>query len=216
MDRPPEVGERLLPHNVGGGAIPGVGVGADHALGGLGRLAEEEPVPPRGGEAGVDAGEPLGERDRVEHRERDHRVGVVERGPVRDVAAPVMAGDREPVVAQRPHQCDAVARHRALRVRLVVGRGRRLRRFPVAPQVGADHRVAFSQQRRDAMPGDMRARMAVQEHHGRPRPAVADPEHRLPDVDPLEREAFEHAGVLPGQSSWNTPEGWQSGRMHRS
>jgi hypothetical protein len=34
--------------------------------------------------------------------------------------------------------------------------------------------------------------MAVQQQYGRPRSAVADPEHRLTHVDPFQQESLEH------------------------
>ena len=51
---------------------------------------------------------------------RAHALGVVERHPVRHARAAVVADDVEAVEAQRLHDRDAVARHRALGVRLVV------------------------------------------------------------------------------------------------
>src|SRR4029453_18846470 len=51
--------------------------------------------------------------------------------------------------------------------------------------------------RRHPVPGHMGARVAVQQQHGRPRPAVADPQHRLAHVDPLQGEAVEHRAAPP-------------------
>jgi hypothetical protein len=46
---------------------------------------------------------------------------VVESEPVRAAAAAVVAGDGEALEAELAHHLDLVARHRPLRVRLVVG-----------------------------------------------------------------------------------------------
>ena len=73
---------------------------------------------------------------RVVHVERRHDVdqrelvdepGMVEREPVRDAPAAVVSDDGEALVAERAHQRDEVAGHRALAVLGVVelGRGRR-------------------------------------------------------------------------------------------
>jgi len=81
--------------------------------------------------------------------------------PEGDVAAAVVAGDGEPIMAERLHQSDTVTGHRTLRVRLMIGRRRRLRRFAVAAQVGTDDRVVACEQRCDAMPCRMRPRMPM-------------------------------------------------------
>ena len=147
----------------------------------------------------------------VEHGEGAHSVGVIHRRPERDVAAAIVAGDREPLVPERPHQRHAIARHRALRVRLVVGSRGRLRRLAVAAQIRAHDGVPPGQQRRHPVPGDVRARMAVQQEHRRAGPAVPHPQHRLADIDPLQLESVEHVRLLPvggaRQSSWRGPGG---------
>ena len=131
-------------------------------------------------------------------------LGMVQRRPERDVGAAVVAGDGEPLVPQRAHQRDAVARHRALGVRLVVGRRRRLGRLAVAAQVRAHDRVRAGQQRRDAVPCRVRARVAVQQQQRRAAAAVAHAQHGLADVDALEREAVEHRRrACPGDEGAN-------------
>jgi hypothetical protein len=149
-------------------------------------------VPPRGGEARVAAVERVGDRHAVHHDQPLDCLGVLHRHAERHVAAAVVAGDGEALVAERAHQLQPVARHRPLRVRLVVGCRRRLRRLPVPAQVGADDGEAGRQQRRHAVPGDVRARVAVEQQQRRAGAAVAHAQHRLPDVGALEREAFEH------------------------
>jgi hypothetical protein len=163
-------------------------------------------APPGGGEARVAAIERLGDRHRVEDRECLDRVGVVERGARGDVGAAVVPDDGEPPVAERPHERDAIAGHRALRVRLVVGRGSRASTLAVAAQVGADDGVLGREERRDAVPRRVRPRMPAQQEHRRPGAAVADAQHRLADVDPLKGEAIEHPPAhLPRRAAQTAP-----------
>jgi len=65
-------------------------------------------------------------------------------------------------------------------------------------QVRADDGVPLGQERRDLVPGRVRARMAVQQQHRRPLAAMAHPEPRLREIDHLERESFEHRPVALG------------------
>ncbi len=120
-----------------------------------------------------------------------YRVRVVHRQPERHVTAAVMPRNRKPVMAQRAHQSNAVPGHRPLGVRRVIGSRRRLRRLTVTPQVRADHGMRAGQQRRDAMPGRMRARMPMQQQHRRPGAPVPDPQHHLADRDPVHSEPTE-------------------------
>ena len=157
-------------------------------------LGEEEPVPPRGGEARVTALEVLDDREPVRDCERGDRVGMVERRVEGDERAAVVAEQRELIVAELRHQRDHVAGHRALGVRRVVGSRRRLGGLAVAAQVRAHDRVGGREHRRHPVPGRVRAGMAVQQHERRAGAAVAHAQLRIADVDPLEREAFEHLG----------------------
>jgi hypothetical protein len=149
----------------------------------------------------VGALERLDDGDAVEDGEVGHRLRRVEGQPGGDVAAAVVPDDGEPVVAQPP-QRHHVAGHRPRGVRRVVRGRRRGARAAVAAQVGAHDRVPrVGEQRRHAVPGRLRARMAVQQHHRRSGPAAAQP-HPDPvrDVDVLLRPAAEelsHPGILP-------------------
>jgi hypothetical protein len=118
-------------------------------------------VPPGGGEARVAALQRLDERDAVHHGEPRHRVRVVQREPQGDVGAAVVPRDREALVAQRAHQGDHVPRHRPLGGLRVIGARRRRGRLAVAAEVGADDRVVAGEQRGDAVPGGVRAGVAV-------------------------------------------------------
>src|SRR6478736_1202715 len=61
-------------------------------------------------------------------------------GTMSSTATAVVSHDREAGVAELAHQRDAVARHRPLRIGLVIVGRQRLRRFAVAAQIGADDR----------------------------------------------------------------------------
>ena len=121
-------------------------MGGDRALRPRCRLGEEEPVVPALGELGIAARQRLADRDDVEDDQRRHGVGLVQREPHRDVAAAVVPDHREARVAELVHEGDAVARHRPLRIGLVIVGRQRLRRLAVAAQVGADHRVGGRQE----------------------------------------------------------------------
>jgi hypothetical protein len=100
-------------------------------------------------------------------------LGVVHGGTEGHQRAPVMTHDREPVMAQVPHECHHVAGHRPLGRLRVPGRIRRQRGLAVAPQVGTDHEERARQLRRHPVPGRVRTRMTVQQHHCLPLAAVA-------------------------------------------
>jgi hypothetical protein len=122
VDRAAVVGVRVLAHEVRPCGVPRIRVGGDDALGGLLRLAEDEPVPPRGGEAGVAVRERVADRDGVEDGGSGDGRRVVERDPLRDIRAAVVAGHCEPRVSELAAEVHDVASHRAARVRLVVER----------------------------------------------------------------------------------------------
>jgi len=108
VDRAAEIGVVLLAHRPHVAAVPRVRIGEDRPLW-LVRLGEEEPVPPRGGESGVGAVERLGDRHAVEHREARDGPRRVQGQASGDVAAAIVAHDREPLVPQMTHQADDVA-----------------------------------------------------------------------------------------------------------
>jgi hypothetical protein len=78
-------------------------------------------------------------------------------------------------VSQRGHELDDVVGHHPVAVGEVLGVGFRRRGLAVASQVRTHDRVAgLDEQRGDLVPRRMRARMAVQQHDGRPASAVPD------------------------------------------
>ena len=108
---------------------------------------------------------------------RSTALGMVEREPVRDAAAAVVADDGEALVAERAHQRRHVGGHRAL---AVAARGRpasprRLGRVAVAAQVGHDEREA---RRRAAAPRGATSRASA----GSRAAAAAAARRRLPPV----------------------------------
>ncbi len=182
---------------VGGGGVPGVGVGVDDPLGGLVGLAQEEPVPPGQGESGVGPGQRLADRNAIEDDEALHGIGVVQRETVRHAGAAVVPDHREPVVAELAHEFHAVLRHDPLGVREVVGGRGRFGGLAVAAQVRADHRVTRGEQRRDHVPRRVSTRMTVQQHHRRARAAVPHPQRDLPKLDPVKPEPVKHPVHVP-------------------
>ncbi len=102
--------------------------------------------------------------------------------------------DRE--VPEALHQRREVSGHRLLGE--VADRSPRL---AVPRQVRAhDAEPGLDEQRRDAVPGRVRARVPVEQQHARAVAAVPHAQHGRADVHVLEREAWEerHRVVLPG------------------
>ena len=134
---------------------------------------------------------------------RSTRLRVVEREAVGAATAPVVAGDAEALEAGLTHDLDLVARHRSLRVRLVVGCRRRLRALSVPAQVGGDDGEVLCEARSDEVPHRVCLRVTVQEEKRRPASPVAHTNGGFTGVHPLELEPLEHApmnarnGLLP-------------------
>ena len=118
-------------------------------------------------EALVEPRQVLDDRHAVHDHELLDGVGMVERGAAGDQRAAVVADDGEALVPEVRISGDDVGRpSRAWRT----ARGRAVGRqggAPVAAQVRADHGVAFRERGRDAMPGRVRAGMAVEQQDRR-------------------------------------------------
>ena len=170
-------------------------IGADQPLRQAIGLREEIPVPVAEPEGHVGAPEMLGGRQDVEHRQLQHALRVVERQAIGAAPAAVVPGDEERLEPELAHHRDLVARHRPLRVRRVVGRGRRLRAVAVAAQIGRHHREVARQARRHLVPHHVGLRMAVQQQERRPAAAMAHADRRLAGVDHRELEAGEHGAA---------------------
>ena len=82
--------------------------------------------PPGPREPRVRSGQSLADRHGVQHRQARHGLRMVHCHPVRHQSAPIMPGDREPLVAKAAHQGHDVLRHAALAVGPVLGIGGRL------------------------------------------------------------------------------------------
>ena len=181
--------------------VPRERVGGDDTLGLVGR--EEEPVPPRLGEAGVRALECLEDRDAVQDGERRDSIGMVERRAVGDVAAAVVSDHGKAFVPEPVHKGDDVAAHRPVAVDTVRRIGCRLGRLSVTAQVGThDPQACGCQQRRDPVPGRMGPRVPMQQHPCRSN-ASAPHAHAdaVGDGDVLEREAGEdHPASMPDEA----------------
>jgi hypothetical protein len=96
----------------------GEGIASDLLLGLRLGPGEEVPVPGRL-HAGADPAPHLEGRQDVEERQPLHPARLVEREPVGDARAAIVAGDREPHMAERLHHGHDVAAHGALRIGLV-------------------------------------------------------------------------------------------------
>jgi hypothetical protein len=116
---------------------------------------------------------------------------VVQSGAQRDVRAAVVPHDGEPLVAEMPHELDAISRHQAFRIGRVVGCRRRLRRPSVAAGIRADDGVLGREERSDPIPRHVRARVAVQQEHGRAGSSMAHAQRHLAEVDVLQIEPCE-------------------------
>jgi hypothetical protein len=181
---------------------------AGHHLGRLGRLAEEEPVPPLAREASAHPLEGLDDGYRApEGGQRRDPLRVVHRGAKGGVAPAVVPGQREALVAEGVHERHDIGAHRALGGLRVLGGIRWHGGAAVAAQVGADDRVAVDQQRGDAMPGCVRERVAVQQDDGRAGPAVAHPQGHRAALDTLQREALEEHAPRHTRARRSAPAG---------
>ena len=132
--------------------------------------------------------------------------GMVERQPVGDAAAAVVAGEAEAHVAERFHHLDHRIRHGALGVGRVLGVGSRRIRPAVAGQVRDDQAEALRQRRRHAMPHHVGLRIAVQQQQRRPSPPVRAKMRAGRGVDPLRGKAGIEVGEIVGHVSARVPD----------
>ena len=127
------------------------------------RLRQERPVPHLHRHVAVHAVPHVVGRHDIERRHARDAAGMIERQPIGDTAATVVAGQAKVRVAEFLHDLDHHFGHRAL----VVGRvgGVRLghRRPAVAGQVGDHQSEALRQDRRHAMPHNIGLRVAMQQ-----------------------------------------------------
>src|SRR6478752_3612148 len=77
-----------------------IGIRADHPLGEIEWLGEEEPVPVAKAECHIGSAKRLAGRDNVERRQLQHALRMIERHPVGAASAAVVSGDEELLEAQ--------------------------------------------------------------------------------------------------------------------
>ena len=100
-------------------------LGADQPLRESARLNQKKPMPARCSGLLIDRLETVERWHNVEQRQTLNPPGVIAREPVRDSRASIVAGNREPLEAERRHRLDLILRKRTLRIIRVVGpRGR--------------------------------------------------------------------------------------------
>ena len=92
------------------------GLGADQPLGQPARLDQKEPVKARGRRLLVDRLETVERRHNVEQCQTLDALGMVACQAVGDARAAVVAGDGEPLEAERRHRLDLVESQRAFRI----------------------------------------------------------------------------------------------------
>ena len=117
---------------------------------------------------------------------------MIEGHAVCHTSAAIIAGDAEALEAEVSHQFHLILRHRSFGVCGMGAVAFRLAPVAVATQVRNDHREMRSQERSDAMPGDVRLGEPMQEQQRRAAPGG----HEI-DLAPARRyvsavESFEH------------------------
>src|SRR5579862_514539 len=126
--------------------------------------------------------------DDVEHGELLEPAGMVERKPITDPPAAIVAGETKASEAERLHDFDHDGGHGALAIGRMVGLRLRHRGPAVAGQVGDHESEMHGKLRRYAVPHHVALRMAVQQKQRRP--AAADAGENFSDrgVDPVRGE----------------------------
>ncbi len=154
-------------------------------------------MPPGGGKAGVAAGEGLTYGHVTQDDDPLRGAGVVQRGALNDVTAPVVPYGMEPVVAEGGHETHKIRRHGPLAGLGVVGSVRRNGGSAVAAKVGADDaETSVDEPWSDGVPSGMRARVTMDQEHRWSVTAVANSQADLPHLEVVQGEP-----VLPGPAS---------------
>jgi len=165
MDRSPVVLVVLPSHGFRIVRVPRVWITQDRPLGLLGD-SEEEPVRPPLPEGRVGSCQGLCDRHGVEDDKVRDVIRMIQRRSERCIGAPIVAHDREPWMSKSSHQPDHIVRHRSFRRLSVSGLVGRFRGLAVSAKIRAHDRETIREQRCDAMPGRVGARMSVKENHG--------------------------------------------------
>ncbi|GAA2425099.1 hypothetical protein GCM10010255_78590 [Streptomyces coeruleofuscus] len=123
---------------------------------------------------------------------------MIEGEAQRDIASAIVAGKREPAMAEGTHHLHHVAGDGPLGVsRVICGRCRSYG-APVPAKIGTDDgETPLDEKRGDAMPGGRGAGVAMQQHYRRPFPAMANKDRSLIDPNPRCFETLEQGPNLP-------------------
>jgi hypothetical protein len=97
----------------------------------------------------------------VGHRQPLHRIGVVQRQPMRNLPAAIVADHGEAGRPEEAHQLDLVLGHGAFGAVHVAGPARRLRRIALAAQVGRHDGEPLGEPRGDLVPGEQPRALGV-------------------------------------------------------
>src|SRR5262249_18878164 len=128
----------------------------------------------------------------VQKRHALDSVGMIERHPVGDARASVVAADEKRMEPERGHHLHLIRRHRTEGVSAVIGPAVRLRAVAVAAQVSSDHRKILGAPRRNLVQHYGGQRIAGQKHQRWTATAVAQLDGRARNWYPRLLEAFEH------------------------
>jgi hypothetical protein len=157
---------------------------ADQRFGKRRRQRQEGPVPGARGKPRVEAVPHVPGGDDVEHGELLESAEMIERKPITDPAAAIMAGETKADKAERFHRFDHDGGHGALAIGSMIGVRFRHRGPAVAGQVG-DHEGEMRRKlRRHTMPHHIALRVPVQQKQRRPAAADAGEDFADRRVDP--------------------------------
>ncbi|ESY25685.1 hypothetical protein X750_03170 [Mesorhizobium sp. LNJC394B00] len=131
-------------------------------------LGKQAPRPEGQRQPGISTIPGGGRGDDVENGDFRHGFGMVERQPVGDATATVVAGNHETVETENVHNLHHVARHRPFGIGGMIGSGHWTAALAVAPEIGGNHAEVRGQGQRYVAPHHMRFGKAMQEQQRRP------------------------------------------------
>jgi hypothetical protein len=117
---------------------------------------------------------------------------MIQRHPIGNAPAAIMAGDGELVEAELSHHTDHIFRHDSLRIRQVIRSRRGATALSVAAQVSADYGEILREDRSDIPPHEMCFRKAVKEQKGRSGAGSAHKEGTFPSANDGSVKSVEH------------------------
>ncbi len=119
---------------------------------------------------------------------------MIERKAIADPRATIMTDNAEPREAEMPHDGELVVRHGPLCMVQMLGVALRSTAVAIATQIRRHHGVMPRQHRRDAVPGQMGLRIAVQQQQRRPLARDVGRDPRLTRVDVVAHKRLEKDG----------------------